>query len=640
MRGDSSMAERRPHGRRIADRMIGLFNRYGVLARRAAVLVIAALVGMPAVHAQSNAPSSAQAVRPSDLGWEALRVCADPNNLPFSNRDRAGFENRLAEIWARELGLAVEYTWFPHRRGFERHTLTAQNPLTGEYPCDLIMGVPLGYDLAMTTQPYYRSTYALVYVDGGTLDVKSGDELVELPAEIRDSLKIGIFTPGPAADWLAFHGMHRQMVPFPALQGDPSAYPGQIIENQLLAGQIDAAILWGPIAGYFAARAAPRKIVVVPLRSEIGVQFDFPISAGVRFGDRAARALLEGVIARTADQTRALLAEYHVPVVPTPDNELVYVTNEDDGTISIISPLTQRVIGEIDVGTRPRGVEVDASGEFVYVALSGSPKCPPTMPDEECASLEADKSKDGIGVVDARERRLIRVLPGGSDPEEFDIDQLDARLFISNEDAGLLSTVDIESGDVVGTVAVGAEPEGVRLSPDGSTLYVTSESEHAITVIDTASGEVRGSIPVGWRPRDSVFSADGTRAYVSSEHGGSVSVVDVASNEVIDTIALPAGSLPMGLALSPDGKRLYVANGRARTVSVIDLETNDVLANVRVGERPWGIGLTSDGKFLYTANGPSNNVSVIDTESLNVVSTIRVGASPWGISIGPAPAAR
>ncbi|HEX7082440.1 MAG TPA: glutaminyl-peptide cyclotransferase [Gammaproteobacteria bacterium] len=569
--------------------------------------------------------------------WDKLAVCADPNNLPFSNRAREGFENRLAEIWARELGLEVEYTWFPHRRGFERHTLTAQDPITGEYACDVIIGVPQGYDLAMTTRPYYRSTYALVYVADQGLDVTSGEELLNLPPATRDALRIGVFTPGPAAKWLALHGMYRQMVAYPSLQGDPDVYPGLIIENELLSGNLDAAILWGPVAGYFAARAAPRAVTVVPLHSEPGVQFDFPISAGVRFGERDSRALLESVMARTADETEALLAEYHIPRVEGMPDELVYVTNEDAGTISIISTASQRVVGEVEVGTRPRGVEVNAAGDRVYVALSGSPKCPPTMPEEQCEQLEADKTKDGIGVVDARTQELIRVLPGGSDPEEFDVDAAESRLYVSNEDAGRLSVVDLETGNVVRTVEVGAEPEGVRLSPDGNAVYVTSESDHAVTVVDTATGEVRASIPVGWRPRDSIFTADGTRAYVSSEHGSSVAVVDVATSRVLETIALPPGSLPMGLALSPDERRLYVANGRAGTVSVVDLETSEVVTQVQVGARPWGIGLTSDGKLLYTANGPSNDVSVIDTESLNVVATIRVGDTPWGIAVAPAP---
>ena len=589
--------------------------------RRSIALIAAALLA---------APAGAQAP------WETLKVCADPNNLPFSNRIEEGFENKLAQIWARELGVEVEYTWFPHRRGFERNTLTAEDPEGGGYKCDVIVGVPDGYDLAMTTRPYYRSTYALVYVADRELDIRDAEDLINLPRAVRHALRIGVFTPSPAAEWLARHGMYEQMVPYSALDGDPDVYPGKIIENELLAGELDAAILWGPIAGYFAARAQLVKVAVVPLRSEPGIQFEFAMAAGVRFGERESRALLEDLMARTAPETTALFAEYHIPIIEEP-TELVYVTNEDAGTISIISTATHNVIGEVQVGTRPRGVEVSRDGELIYVALSGSPKCPPTVPDEECAKLGADKTKDGVAVIDARRRAVLRVLPGGSDPEEFDVDAAGGRLFVSNEDAGELSIVDLETGDVLRTVDVGGEPEGVRLRPDRATVYVTSESDHTVTVVDAKSGAVLDTIPVGWRPRDSIFSADGSRAYVSSEHGGSVAVVDVATSDVLETIALPAGSLPMGLALSPDGERLYVANGRARTVSVIDLATSNVVAHVRVGARPWGIGLTSDGKFLYTANGPSNDVSVIDTASLNVISTIRVGATPWGIAIGPPP---
>ena len=120
----------------------------------------------------------------------------------------------------------------------------------------MIVGVPDGYDLAMTTRPYYRSTYALVYVAGRELDIRDAEDLIDLPRAARDALRIGVFTPSPAAEWLARHGMYEQMVPYSALDGDPDVYPGKIIENELLAGELDAAILWGPIAGYFAARAA------------------------------------------------------------------------------------------------------------------------------------------------------------------------------------------------------------------------------------------------------------------------------------------------------------------------------------------------------------------------------------------------
>jgi YVTN family beta-propeller protein len=476
-----------------------------------------------------------------------------------------------------------------------------------------------------------------VYVTGRKLDIANASDLIDLPPAAREALRIGVFTPGPAAEWLARHGLHEQMVPYSALDGDPDAYPGKIIENELLAGELDAAILWGPIAGYFAARAKDVNVAVVPLRSEPGIQFEFGMAAGVRFGERDSRARLEDLMTRTVAQTSALFAQYHIPVIEEPA-ELVYVTNEDAGSISIISTATHKVIGEVAVGTRPRGIEVSGDGERIYVALSGSPKCPPTMPDEECAKMAADKSKDGIAVIDAGSRNVLRVLPGGSDPEEFDVDATARRLFVSNEDAGQLSIVDLDSGAVLHTIDVGTEPEGVRLRPDRAAVYVTSESGNGVTVVDTRSGAVLGNIAVGWRPRDSIFSADGSRAYISAEHGGSVAVVDVATSTVQNTIMLPPASLPMGLALSLDERYLYVANGRARTVSVIDLAASDVAANVRVGARPWGIARTADGKFLYTANGSSNDVSVIDTASLNVVATIRVGKTPWGVAIGPPPA--
>jgi YVTN family beta-propeller protein len=134
---------------------------------------------------------------------------------------------------------------------------------------------------------------------------------------------------------------------------------------------------------------------------------------------------------------------------------LAYVTNEDSQDLSVIDTRADSVVATIPVGTRPRGVRVSRDGRTVFVALSGSPKCPPTMPDEECEKLKADKTKDGIAVVDVAGRRATRVLPGGSDPEAFDISQDGSTLFVSNEDAGTASIVDIASGKIRSTVPVG-----------------------------------------------------------------------------------------------------------------------------------------------------------------------------------------
>lgn len=229
-----------------------------------------------------------------------------------------GLENKIAEIWARELGLPLEYTWFPQRRGFIRNTLKALNESGTSYKCDVVMGVATGFDQLMTTRPYYRSTYALVYLKDRGLDgVSSGGDFVNLDPEVRNGLRIGAFTPTPGAKWLARHGMTAQMVGFVAMSGDPEAYPGEIVEKELANGNLDAAIVWGPIAGFFAkqAGAGDPELAVIPLESEPGIQFDFAISAGVRYGDSERKQLLEDLISRTEAQMLEVLTNYNVPLL-------------------------------------------------------------------------------------------------------------------------------------------------------------------------------------------------------------------------------------------------------------------------------------------------------------------------------------
>lgn len=313
---------------------------------------------------------------------------------------------------------------------------------------------------------------------------------------------------------------------------------------------------------------------------------------------------------------------------------LAYVTNEVSQDLSVIATANDSLVATIPLGARARGVKVSPDGRLVYVALSGSPRCPPTMPDEECAKLPADKSKDGIAEIHAATHQVLRILPGGSDPEQFELSPDGSRLYVSNEDAGVASTVDLESAKVVVTVPVGTEPEGVGVSPDGKGVYVTAETDNVVTVLDAETGRELARVTVDRRPRDLAFSPDGRRLYVSAEVGGTVSVIDLPEHRVSTVITLPQGARPMGVVVSPDGRRVYVATGRGGTVEVIDAGTNTIVGSVKVGTRPWGIALTGDGKKLYAANGPSNDVSVVDTEKLQVIATIPVGQSPWGVAIG------
>lgn len=327
----------------------------------------------------------------------------------------------------------------------------------------------------------------------------------------------------------------------------------------------------------------------------------------------------------------------HVEAADADADYLVYVSNEVANALAVIDPRIDQVVATIAVGRRPRGIRVSMDGRYIFAALSGSPRCPPTLPDEECARLAVDKSEDGIAMVDAVTRQVVRVLPGGSDPEQFDLSPDNDRLFVSNEDADAASIVDVGSGRVINTVAVGSEPEGVKTSPDGSAFLVTSESDHAVTVIDASSGEVIATVAVGLRPRDIVFSPDGRRAFVSAELDRHVAVIDTRDWTVLEQIPISPTALPMGLAITADGGTLYVANGREGTISKVDLENSSVTASVEVGARPWGIALSPDEARLYTANGPSNDVTIVDARSLTVITRVAVGESPWGVAVGARP---
>ncbi|HEX6588595.1 MAG TPA: substrate-binding domain-containing protein [Longimicrobiales bacterium] len=239
-----------------------------------------------------------------------LRVCADPNNLPYSNARLEGFENRLAAIVAEEIGRDTAWVWFPQRRGFARQTLRAGR-------CDLIAGVPSSYELALTTAPYYRSTYVFVTRDDRDLDVASLDD-----ARLRQ-LRIGLhtigddYTNGPAAEALARRGIVDSVVGY-SIYGDYSQEtpPARLIEA-VARDEVDVAIAWGPIAGW-AAQRSDVPLHLEPVTPQIDPPFTpfvYDMSMAVRRGEDSLKVAIEGALARRKPEIDALLAEYGVPLV-------------------------------------------------------------------------------------------------------------------------------------------------------------------------------------------------------------------------------------------------------------------------------------------------------------------------------------
>ena len=321
----------------------------------------------------------------------------------------------------------------------------------------------------------------------------------------------------------------------------------------------------------------------------------------------------------------------------------VYVTNERSGDVTIINGADLKVAATIPVGKRPRGIHVSPDGKVVYVALSGTPiEAPPQIDAHGTPVFEkkrdgdddnADKTADGIGVLDIAERKLTGKLHAGSDPEEFALSKDGRRIYISNEDTKTASVINIASGKLEHIVPVGQEPEGVTTTPDGKQFYVTCEAGGDIYVVDTSSYSAVGHFKVNGRPRSIAFLSSGGIGFIPSESAGELNIIDTAAPKVLKTIALPAGSRPMRVKLSPDETRLYVSNGRAGTISVFDTHTYELLNTIKVGTRPWGIGISPDGKFLFSANGPSNDVSVVDLKTNQEVARVKAGSSPWGIAV-------
>lgn len=237
-----------------------------------------------------------------------LRVCADPNNLPFSNRQGEGFENRIVELVAADLGAKLEYTWWAQRRGNIRETLN-------EKLCDLIPGVGSSMEMLGTTRPYYRSAYMIVTREGVEIDSLDDPRL--------RTMKIGVqmigddFSNTPPAHALARRGMIDNVRGYMVYGDYDDPSPQADIINDVAQGEIDAAFVWGPVAGYFGGRQyVPLRLMPVQPRFD-GPQFPmlFDVSMGVRKEDRVLRARIDAVLTKRAPEIRKILESYSVPLV-------------------------------------------------------------------------------------------------------------------------------------------------------------------------------------------------------------------------------------------------------------------------------------------------------------------------------------
>jgi len=251
-------------------------------------------------------PKVQQITRPIGV----LRVCADPNNLPFSNNRGEGFENKIAEMLAQDLGERVEYTWWAQRRGFFRNTLRSG-------ACDVVMGVPAGFEMALTTRPYYRSTYVFLTRKDRHLKVASFDD----PA--LKKLKIGVqmigddFSNAPPAHALSRRNIIGNVKGFTVYGDYNQPNPPARIVDAVAKGDVDVAIVWGPLAGYFAKQSnvVLEVVTVSPQVDQPFLPFVFDISMGVRHGDQDLRDQVEQELDRRRSDIDRILQDYNIPRV-------------------------------------------------------------------------------------------------------------------------------------------------------------------------------------------------------------------------------------------------------------------------------------------------------------------------------------
>ena len=261
----------------------------------------------------------AQTTDGADLSIElvdpkVLRVCADPRNLPFSNEKGEGFENKLGELFAEKLQKKLDYMYFPQATGFVRMTLAAHR-------CDVIMGFPQGDDLVQGTNPYYRTAYALVAKQGSGLD----DVATLEDARLKDK-RIGIVAGTPPATNMAVAGLMANARPYPLMIDTRFDSSSAAMIKDLMSGEIDAGVLWGPMAGYFAKQASPPLHVTPLVKETSGPRLAFRIGMGVRPADQNWKRQLNRLIQENQPAINKILLDFGVPLLDENDKPITAET--------------------------------------------------------------------------------------------------------------------------------------------------------------------------------------------------------------------------------------------------------------------------------------------------------------------------
>jgi quinoprotein dehydrogenase-associated probable ABC transporter substrate-binding protein len=276
----------------VADRRGSVTSMFGMRRRSAAVLIGVLLAG--------GGPAASQTSEIVDRS--ELKVCADPNNLPFSDEKKEGFENKIADLMGSELGLKVDYAWFPQVIGFVRNTLRA-------HLCDLVMGTVAGDEIMQTTNPYYFTTYVMFYRSDKGLAADS----VQDPR--LASLRLGVVGGTPPADLLARYDLMAHTKPYALTVDTRVESPTHDMVQDVVDGTVDVGFLWGPIAGYYRKHDA-LPLTLVPLKSEPGAaRMEYHIAMGVRANEPEWRRRINTVILKRQPEITAILRDYGVPLL-------------------------------------------------------------------------------------------------------------------------------------------------------------------------------------------------------------------------------------------------------------------------------------------------------------------------------------